>query len=299
MKQAETQRDAASDAVTARLPETYQWLLVPDQKTPEAPLTWQVIRLSGRAGLAARAAARLRSDDLLIGNFAGSLLRRELDRVPLWRGDRVAVKQLVDDFAQYLYLPRLEAPEVLHRAVADGARLLTWERDGFAFADDYDEAADRYVGLRGDERIALDEAAVAAGVLVKPEVARRQLDAEQPVVGPGPEPEPGPGPGPGPGPSPGRDPGPGPQPDPDPDPGPAQPTRFHGTVQLDTLRAGRSASQIADEVVSHLSGLPRAKVIVTLEIEAEIPDGAPDSVVRTVTENSRTLKFASHGFERE
>jgi hypothetical protein len=40
-------------------------------------------------------------------------------------------------------------------------------------------------------------------------------------------------------------------------------------------------------------------VKVTLEIEAEIPSGAPDNVVRTVTENSRTLKFASHGFEKE
>ena len=38
---------------------------------------------------------------------------------------------------------------------------------------------------------------------------------------------------------------------------------------------------------------------VTLEIDADIPDGAPDHVVRTVTENSRTLKFHSHGFERE
>ena len=124
VKQAETQRDAASDAVTARLPETYQWLLTPEQKTPEAQVTWQAIRLSGRAGLAARAAARLRSDELLIGCFAGSLLRRELDRVPLWRGDHVTVKQIVDDFAQYLYLPRLQTPEVLHSAVADGARLL-------------------------------------------------------------------------------------------------------------------------------------------------------------------------------
>ena len=286
VKQAETQRNAASDTVTARLPETYQWLLVPEQKTPEAPVTLQAIRLSGRAGLAARAAARLRSDELLIGSFAGSLLRRELDRVPLWRGDHVTVKQIVDDFARYLYLPRLQGPEVLRRAVADGARLLTWERDGFAFADDYDEAADRYMGLRGDQRIALDDSGVAAGVLVKPEAARRQLDAEQPDVGPGPSPEPGPGPEP--------------KPDPEPDPAPAaQPTRFHGTVQLDTMRAGRSASQIADEVVAHLSGLPRAKVTVTLEIEAEIPEGAPENVVRTVTENSRTLKFRSHGFQRD
>jgi hypothetical protein len=42
-----------------------------------------------------------------------------------------------------------------------------------------------------------------------------------------------------------------------------------------------------------------ANVKVTLEIEAEIPSGAPDNVVRTVTENSRTLKFKNQGFEKE
>ena len=38
---------------------------------------------------------------------------------------------------------------------------------------------------------------------------------------------------------------------------------------------------------------------VTLEIEATIPAGAPEHVVRIVTENSRTLKFTSQGFETE
>jgi hypothetical protein len=40
-------------------------------------------------------------------------------------------------------------------------------------------------------------------------------------------------------------------------------------------------------------------VKITLEIEARIPQGAPDNVVRTVTENGRTLKFTSQGFEKE
>ena len=62
---------------------------------------------------------------------------------------------------------------------------------------------------------------------------------------------------------------------------------------------GRDASQVADEVISHLSGLIGALVTVTLEIAAEVPSGAPDNVVRTVTENSRTLKFSSQGFEQE
>jgi hypothetical protein len=35
----------------------------------------------------------------------------------------------------------------------------------------------------------------------------------------------------------------------------------------------------------------------TLEINANIPDGAPDTVVRSATENTATLKFLSHGFK--
>ena len=70
-------------------------------------------------------------------------------------------------------------------------------------------------------------------------------------------------------------------------------------MNLDATRVGRDASQIADEVIAHLAGLVGANVTVTLEIQAEIPDGAPEQVVRTVTENSQTLNFTDQGFERE
>jgi hypothetical protein len=70
-------------------------------------------------------------------------------------------------------------------------------------------------------------------------------------------------------------------------------------VTLDPTRVGRDAGRIADEVIAHLSGLVGSSVKVTLEIDAEVPAGVPENVVRTVTENSRTLKFNSHGFERE
>jgi hypothetical protein len=36
-----------------------------------------------------------------------------------------------------------------------------------------------------------------------------------------------------------------------------------------------------------------------VDIAPEIPAGIPEQVVRTVTENSRTLKFTNHGFESE
>jgi predicted AAA+ superfamily ATPase len=144
VKQAETQLASADGAVTARLPEAYQWLLVPVQTSPQLPVEWQALRLSGQEALAVRASKKLRSDELLVTAFAGTSLRRELDRIPLWRGNHVGIKQLAEDFARYVYLPRLADPAVLISAIRDGLGLLTWEKDSFAYADDYDDAAGRY-----------------------------------------------------------------------------------------------------------------------------------------------------------
>jgi hypothetical protein len=84
---------------------------------------------------------------------------------------------------------------------------------------------------------------------------------------------------------------------PAPPPPPPQLRRFHASVALDPLRLGRDASTIAQEVVQHLTGIVGAEVEVTLMVEANLPDGASDKPVRDVTENCRTLKFTSYGFE--
>lgn len=52
-------------------------------------------------------------------------------------------------------------------------------------------------------------------------------------------------------------------------------------------------------MIRHLTGLLGAKVEVRLGIAAEVPDGVPDDVVRTVTENAPTLTFDVHGFQHE
>jgi hypothetical protein len=213
----------------------------------------------------------------------------ELDRVPLWRGDSAAIKQLVDDFARYLYLPRLADPSVLLNAIRDGLPLLTWEEDSFAFADSYDDEGRRYRGLRGGQQVMVRDSD-APGLLVRSEVARRQLSAETPradgseAAASGPVSTNGDVPGPE-------------QPGTSSAVGRAQPRRFHGTVALDPMRVGRDASRVADEVIAHLAGLLGANLNVKLEIDVDIPSGAPDNVVRTVTENARTLKFEEHGFE--
>jgi hypothetical protein len=40
-----------------------------------------------------------------------------------------------------------------------------------------------------------------------------------------------------------------------------------------------------------------ADVKVTLEVHADIPGGVSPEMVRTITENCRTLRFDPHGFE--
>lgn len=289
-KQAETQKAGADTAVTARLPEAYQWLLVPVQPKATDEVRWESIRLTGGDALAVRASKKLRHEEFLVTSLAGTRLRMELDKV-LWRGDHVAVRQLAEDFARYVYLPRLKDADVLAGAVRDGLGLLLWQQDSFAFADGYDEAAGRYVGLRGGKTVDVT-ADRMNGLLVKADVAQRQLEREhEPVVGGGA--------GTGGDDRPAARPGASDPTDPDKPAPRLPPTRYHGSVVLDSTRVGRDAGRIAEEVIAHLAGLAGSDVTVSLEIEARVPSGVPDNVVRIVTENGRTLKFGSQGFERD
>ncbi|MCP9448661.1 MAG: DUF499 domain-containing protein [Nitrospira sp.] len=292
VKQAENQLAAADDIVSARIPETYQWLLVPGQANPQASVEWQAFRLTGLDALAVRASKKLRNDELLITSLAGTRLRMELDRIPLWRGNHVSIKQLADDFARYLYLPRLADTRVLVEAISSGFALLTWDHETFAYADSYDESAHRYQGLRCGQHVPITTG--DTGLLVRSEIARQQQEAEAKPI-PSAQGQAGAGQRSGTtggaaaaakdGVAASK--------------GPRAPKRFHGSVELDPTRVGRDAGRIADEIIAHLAGLVGSEVKVTLEIDAQIPNGAPDHVVRTVTENSRTLKFTSQGFEEE
>ncbi len=162
--------------------------------------------------------------------------------------------------------------------------------------------AQRFVGLRGGQRIqAIDEA--STGLLVKPQAARAQMDRDlQAAVAASAE---------------GRtvteaqnqgtsQSGAGPiniaegsWPTTQVPPEASLPRRFHGTVKLDPERVGRDAGKIAEEVIAHLLVQKGARVSVTLEIHAELPEGAGESLVRTVTENAAALRFSHHGFEKE
>ncbi|HSF48053.1 MAG TPA: hypothetical protein VLA73_06800 [Burkholderiales bacterium] len=48
-----------------------------------------------------------------------------------------------------------------------------------------------------------------------------------------------------------------------------------------------------------MTALEDARAEITLDIQVRVPNGVPDSVVRTVSENCSTLKFRSFSFEPE
>ena len=238
--------------------------------------------MTGGEPIPVRVSKKLKVEEGLVTEYSGARLRMDLDRIPLWKGDHVGVKELWSYYAQYPYLARLRDRRVLAEAIENGVSSLNWEQDTFAYADAWDDEAKRYKGLVAGEHVNLliDE----ASVVVKPEAARRQID-ETPAPGPEPTPVPGPGAGLG----------------PEPVPPVAPPEkvvrRFYGVKSLDPQRVSRDADQIAAEVVKHLVALVDANVEVKLEISADVPSGVPDDVVRTVTENAKTLKFDQHGFE--
>ena len=75
--------------------------------------------------------------------------------------------------------------------------------------------------------------------------------------------------------------------------------RFHGTVEVEPFNMASKSQEILREVVQHLAGQVGARVTISIDISAYFPDGVSDDVVRTVTENCRTLKFRISGFEEE
>lgn len=300
--QAQTKMKNSDETVEVRIPETYQWLLVPNQGAPKEGIQWFEARLQGRdEDLASRASKKLIHEDYLKQAMAGTTLRLHLDKIPLWRGEHVSVRQLSEDFATYLYLPKLVDEQVLYQAIKDGLKglgTLVINQETFAFATGFDEHTRQYVGLQAP----LTDTALhdSNALLVKPEVAVYQISQQVPTAGVGGVSDPG---GPGGSVIIGGNAGFGgtytgfsgttknpvtPL---------ARPQRFYGARKIDISHASRDISEIVNEVVLHLQKQKNAGLELTLEIKADIPEGADEGLVRTVSENCRTLKFDSFEFE--
>jgi uncharacterized protein len=122
-------------------------------------------------------------------------------------------------------------------------------------------------------------------VLIEPEAAKAYEEANRPAPAPA-EPKPTNGSAPQPQPQPTT-----------PTPGAAKPRSFHGTAEVPAATAKMRLAQFADEIVSILNSDPRAAVKLVVEISAEFPEGATDTVKRAVSENARSLGLKTADWE--
>lgn len=305
VKQATAQRDSMHGTINARIPETYHWLLIPVQAKDSQKIEFKDIKLIGQETLAQRATKKLQSEELMISSIAPSRLKIELDKIPLWRGNHVSIKQLIEDMASYIYLPRLTSSDVLLHAISDGLTLLTWNNDSFAYADSFDEAKGRYIGLRCGQATKINEE--STGLLVRPDIAVVQWENDmlaaktsaannRPTATTGAIPS-----------SANGNANTVSYPNAhdnatdntihDPPIEKSRPKkRYQGSVELDALRVARDAGKIAEEVIANLGNV---KIKVTLEIEAITDSEFSEQTIRIVSENGKALKFVEQSFEEE
>ena len=294
--------DRSNETVDARVKEAYCWLLVPyiDKNVDMKTIVWDAIRISGgNDSIISKAAKKMLQNEAIITQWAPVLLLMELDNMLWHESDNVAIKKLWEYLCTYCYLPRLASEQVLEEAIRTGLNSTEY----FAFASGYDGT--RYIDLKLSQYIGIIERSgylVKVGVAQKQfadEAAKRQAEAVQadgsaPVSANGGSgggsvldayPQSGKG---GAGINSLHE-------------GPAittpQNTHFYMSAQLDTTRIGRDVQRLVEEVINHLTSVDTAQVEVSLELNVTSQEGMSPQVVRTVSENCRTLRVRSFGFD--
>ncbi len=289
--QAASKATESEGTVERRLAEAYTFALVPTQPDPTGPIVFDPVRVEGQGTLAARTARRLVDKGHLNVVYAPSLLRTLVLGGPLaslWETGHVTVSDLWEALARYPYLPRLRDRLVLQRAVQDGPSGFAWSEEGFALAEGFDPTIGRYLGLVVGP--GGSSGTSPSTLLVRPELAMAQLRADEqatnraPVAGAAST-------------APGSTVCPT-STEETPSASPARPRRFHGSVVLRSERLSLEFGRVVQEVVQHLAD-STATVEVTVEITAGSSGGFEETVIRTVTENARTLHFKDQGFEAE
>ncbi len=284
--------------VDDQIKEAYCWLLVPyiDKNEDLKTIVWDTIKISGGTdSIVAKAAKKMLQNEQIIKTWAPMLLLMELDNL-LWKdSNHISIKQLWEYLCTYCYLPRLANEAVLLEAIQKGVNTDEY----FAHAAGFNE--NRYIDLKFNRYVGIIE---RSGYLVKVSIAEKQLAEEakkraegqlqsgsttvypannenttmdvstisdggtglneigtEIIIN--------------------------------------QPTnrKFFMSAQLDTTRIGRDVQRLVEEVISHLTAVDGANIELSLELNVTSPESMPQQLVRTVTENCRTLRVKSFGFD--
>ena len=289
--QAKKEMKSAVEVLPRVARECLKWLLCPTQDTPTEKLKVEAFPLNTSGSALGPEIERVCIDnELVISTWSPVHLRNKLKEL-YWKPEKVAVKAMDywEDSLRYSYLSRLKDRSTLAQAIVKGAAT----RDFFGTA--YELKGEKYEGFKfGEANVQLDDPLL----LIEPTAAAAYEAAhaapKQPVV---PEESPcivqevpyatG---------TPGLQPPPTTSVAPT-TPSASKPKSFNGSVEIAPSTAKTRLVQIAEEIIAILNSDPNATLKVTLEIAADFPQGAPDHIKRTVSENANALGFKRKDWE--
>ncbi|MFJ6269237.1 DUF499 domain-containing protein [Pseudarthrobacter oxydans] len=302
LKQVESNVQRNSEDVNSRIYQSYHWVLVPEQPDPAAPAFIGFERAEGAGSLAKRVLDRLVRQGLMTTLIAPLVIRMDLEQRlrTVWERGHISVGELWGYYCKYPYLTRMRDRSVLATGISEALTTFLTD-DGFALAHGYDEATGQYIGLRFHGSHSLFGDITDSVLLVHPDTAQRQVDAEKAAQAAPQERER----------SSVADPG-GSSPSLTDASSERQPgadgehratvstkrnTRFFGVYEVDPERYGRDLTRVSQEILHQLAAAEGASLRVTVEIHAVASEGFSDDKVRVVLENARTLKFTQSSFE--
>ena len=272
-KQANEYTRQTDEALKNKVHETYCWLLVPIQEN-SSELNFETLKIPGNENYAMKASKKLISTEALVIKWSPALLKRELDKW-IWKDkNHINTKKLWEYYTSYPYLTRLKDQTVLTDAIEKG--LLS--KDFFGYASEVNK--DKYKGLifaSSHSSVTIDD----SSMLIKPDIAEKQSELEnksekiieQQGISKSFSPESG-----------------------NKKSTEVIKTNFYGTVTLDWETLAIKSGNIATEIIQHLKSLKNSNVEIQIEIRGNVSDGISDEVMRTISENCRTLKFKDWEF---
>ena len=281
-KQVRASLERADENVDLRLQEAYCWLIVPAQDNPTDKIRFEEHRVSGTdTTFYERVTQKLFQSDYVIPRWSPLTLSMQLEKYYWPKHEHYSIARLWNDLTSYLYFPRLYNQEVLLEAISEGVGDPEEPRFGYAagavdgeyrsfrygevgriYADGQDVIVNPYVAKEIEQQRAAEQEREPIGGSGQPTNGGAQRVNGSPIA-----------------------------------PTPPKNRRYYGSVQIDAQRVNREVGVIVEEIIERLVADPDAQVEVRLEVNAVNDEGFDDGTVRTIKENSRTLKFDTYDFE--
>ena len=294
IRQTKQNLENTKNALMQTVRETYRWLLSPIQfiKKGRLPkeIEWETINISGMGNFIQEVEAKAVEHEWIIKQWSPFLLSKVLEE---WffsdEKKEIGVYEVWEACARYNYLPRLKDERVLTEAIENGIE----SEDFFGYAAGKENG--EYVGFAFGERKlvhmdkesllieknrakeykqkllqqkASDEATATSNITGEAHIAGTSSASAKATV----ETK---------------------------DSAGNKKKRFYASVELDPIIAKSRFFEIMEEVVEHLGSDVNNSVKISIEIEADSPNGFDENIQRTVKENCRTLKFDTFEFEPE